>query len=61
MPAANTTNTVAAKYRPVCNEVRPIPCIRMAGAAAKEANRPLSSRLIERAGRMKRLSNVNLP
>ncbi|MNE64810.1 hypothetical protein D3C81_2274370 [compost metagenome] len=54
MPAANTTNTVQAKYRPLCNDVRPIPFIRIAGAAANDANSPLISRLIERAGRMKR-------
>ncbi len=60
MPAAKTTNTVEAKYRPACTEVKPMPFMRMAGAAAKEANRPLSNRLIDRAGRMKRLSAISL-
>ncbi|MNR38411.1 hypothetical protein D3C85_1565120 [compost metagenome] len=59
MPAANTTNTVAAKYRPACSDVKPIPFIRMAGAAANDANKPLINRLIERAGSMNRLSNIN--
>ena len=59
MPAAITINTVVAKYRPVCNDVRPIPFIRMAGAAANEANSPLIKRLIESAGRMNRLSSAS--
>lgn len=43
------------------SELSPMPSIKIDGAAANEANKPLISRLVASAGKMKRRLDANLP